>query len=431
MATDPHDSHEPASADLVTQAPGFTDPAQESLVRALRGSFNILRVLMVVLVILYLLSGLFRVNRGEQGLVARLGKLRTTPSELGETPVFQQGWYWALPDPFDRKYVVTGQIQGLVIPTFLFSHKDAATARDLSEIIRSKQELAPGEDGAMLTGDRNLSHGRWEVRYLIDDAALFVQNVGDSPADLEPLLRRLTETAVVREVAGRTVEEVTREALDQVREGVRRRLQQALERLETGVTALEVNAVTIEPGAVRRAFLDVTRAENEKKRLEHEAEEKATRILNRAAGKHHKELLRLIRAYGAAQLRGADEAEQEQLRAAIDARLEEAERAGGGQVAVKLREARTEANRINERLQQEFKEFTDYLKQREVQPRYTLLDLWVQMRAEILSNKQNEIFFVPDCDEIEILINRDPQRQIEAEEERARKRLYGEPGEPR
>jgi hypothetical protein len=44
------------------------------------------------------------------------------------------------------------------------------------------------------------------------------------------------------------------------------------------------------------------------------------------------------------------------------------------------------------------------------------------MREAILSSKENEILFVPPFGEIEILINTDPNRAIEAEMERYRRR---------
>jgi regulator of protease activity HflC (stomatin/prohibitin superfamily) len=421
---DHHHHYHPGGPD--EGPPMQLDPAQSALVSALRGSFNILRVLMLVLVVLYLLSGLFRVEPGQQGLVARLGKLRMNPKAETETPVFEQGWHVALPDPFDEKYTITGEVQELAVTTFMFNHEEAATAKDLTTILKRSQDLQPGVDGAMLSGDKNLSHGRWEVQYRIDDAALFVQNIGDDVTAFEPLLRRLTETAVVREVAGRTIEEVTRQALDVVRDGVQRRLQAALNRLETGVTVLQLNAVTIEPGAVRPAFLDVVKAENEKKRLEHEAGEKATEILNRTAGALHGELIELIAEYGAAQQRGASEDEQSELLAGIDAKLLEAKAHGGGEVAGLLSTAEAEANEINETLRREYEEFVKYVEMRAARPRITLLGLWVQMREEILSNKNNEIFFVPASDDVQIVINRDPQRMIEREQEQALRRQRGQ-----
>lgn len=421
-----HHHHHDAAPRAIGPVP--QDPAQESLVRALRGSFNILRVLMLVLVVLYLVSGLFRVEPGQRGLVARLGKLRTTTSAEGvETPIFSEGWHLALPDPFDEKITVTGRVQNLVVTTFMFQHEQAATAKNLEEINSPTSSLEPGKDGAMLTGDRNLSHGRWEVQYEIADAADFVQHVGASAAELEPLLRRLTETAVVREVAGRTIEEVTRTHLDSVRNSVQRRLQKSLDELETGVRIVQVVAYTIEPGAVRPAFLDVVNASSEKQRLEDEARQRATEILSRTAGSMHDELLQLIGEYGDAQLRGADEAELVERLVQIDAALERARRAGAGQVAVRLSEAQARADQINESLRSEYKQFKDYLKLREAQPEVTLLGLWTRMREAVLSNRQVEVSFVNSEGEIEIFVPSDMERRIELEEQAALERQRGRP----
>lgn len=411
-----------------TGPPGALDPAQESLSRAVRASFNVLRVLMIVLIVLYLFSGVFRVEPDQQGLVARFGALRTQQVDGRSTPVFGPGWYWALPDPFDRKYTVTSNVLVYKNTHFMFPHEQAETAKNLAEILKPMNDLQPGQHGAMLTGDKNLSHGRWEVRYRITDAAAFVQNVGPSPESLDALLGRLLESAVVREVAGRTIEEVIREAIDAVRNAVQARLQASLDRLNTGVTVVEVVAYTIEPGAVRSAFLDVTRALSERQTTRDKAEERATEILNNAAGDRRtcRELLSLIDAYGAAQMRGADDAELDLLRARIDARLDEAKEAGAGQVAVKLREAQAKASEESERVHREYEQFQKYVELRKVQPRIAVLGLWVQMREEILSNRENEVFFVPVRNEIEIHVNRDPRRQIELEEERALKRQRGE-----
>ncbi len=413
MATRPDDAH--AVPPNTRASPAVVaDPAQEALVRALRASFNVLRVLMIVLVVLYLSSGIFPVEVGKQGLVARLGKLRENAEG---NYVFKPDWYWALPDPFDKKFTITGQIQSLRILTFVFNHPDAAT-KELSQIVAQSRDLQPGVDGAMFTGDKNLSHGRWEVQYKIGDAAQFVQNIGATPDEFEPLLRRLLETAVVREVAGRTVEEVTREAPDAVQQGVQDRLQRALDVLQTGVTVVQVMAQTIEPGAVRDAFIDVSRAESERLSMERQAEQRATEVLNRAAGDRYAGLLDMIREYGAAQMRGEDRTKLGELLASIDAQLTEAEAREAGQVAVKLRDARSAATTINGNLRSQYDEFVNYVEQRAARPQITVLDLWVQMRQEILGNRENEVFFVPDSNEIEILVNRDVQRQRELEDER-------------
>ncbi len=255
------------------------------------------------------------------------------------------------------------------------------------------------------------------MQYRIDDAAAFVRTVGQDPNDFIPLLTRLTETAVVREVAGRTVEEVTREKLDDVRGGVQRRLEKSLTALGTGVAVVDVVAHTIEPGAVREAFMDVSKAENERVTLESQASEKATETLSKAAGQMHKDLLAAIRSYGAAQAEGAEPARLGALLAEIDNLLVEAERREAGQVAIKLRDAQNKANEVSDQLRGQYNEFVNYMKQRAARPLITTLDLWNKMRTAVLSNKANEVFVIPDQNVIEILVNRDPLLTKERQEE--------------
>jgi len=400
------------------------DPAQDSLVGALRSSFNVLRVLMIVLVVLYVFSGVFRVEPGQYGVVARFGKLRETPRPDAKTGpyVFTEGWYPALPEPFDQQIKLSSKTIPLTTTAFLFANPEAATTDDLAKIIGTSRELQPGVDGAMLTGDKNLSHGRWTVQYHVEDAAKYVRNVGDSPEAGRELLQRLLETAVVREVASRTVEEVTRTALNSVRDNVQARLQKSLDHLETGLVIVQVSALTIEPGAVPDAFTDVSRAENDRETLQSEAKGKAAETLSHAAGGMHAELLALIQAYGAAQMRGESDAQLQAKLAQIDAKLLEAELGQAGQVAVRLREARQQAGEVSEKLLGQYTAFTNYLEQRRARPAITLLNLWAQMREEVLGNRDNEIFFVPRTGEIEIHTNRDPQRALEREQEAVKKR---------
>lgn len=425
----PFHQHEPhAEHGALPQGPA-ADPAQESLAGALRFSFNILRILMIVLVVLYVASGIFQVDSGQKGLVARLGKLRPAPGGEGSF-VFEPGWYFnMLPEPFDQKFIIPGQVQNLISTRFMFNHEEAATAKDLAKILRPTMNLTPGTDGAMLTGDKNLSHGRWEVQYTISDAADFVQNVGRTPADLEPLLLRLTETAVVREVAGRTVEEVTRGGLDSVRRGVQSRLQKALDELKTGVQIDQIVAYTIEPGGVRDAFIDVSRAEQEKLAAERQAQERATEILNRAAGDECDDLLAVIRRYSDAQLAGAEPTTLDELRAEIDQRLLAVR---SGQVAVLLNDARAAANQVHRRWVAEFEEFRKRLEEREASPRIALLGLWAQMRAEVLDaaarDLEGGVSFMPkDARELEILIGPDARRRQELEAEQAIRQQFGAP----
>ncbi len=417
----PHDPpQEVGLPDVQRVPPSFTDPAQESLSLALRAGFNVLRIIMLVLLVAYFASGWFQVNPGQQGLIVRFGALRTNPAT--GAPIFPEGWHFALPDPFDEKITIPGQAYSIQIDTFLFRRDAKDIGKPLTEINTGRSELEPGIDGAMISGDRNLSHGLWTIEYRIEDGARFVTSVGEKPEDFEPLLRRLGEAAIIRAVAGRRVEDVLRygggaeAGTNIVAEEVRNRLGAELAQLETGVVINRVTAETIEPGQVREAFLRVSSAESERKRLIDEARQERDQILNQAAGPGYRELLAAIEAYGAAQTLGEDEQRLAELRAEIDRRLEEAQ----GEVAAVLGRARTRATEIREGVRRQFEQFSYHLEAYRRYPELTALRVWVRMRDAILGSPQNEIFFVPRSQIVEILANRDPQRLIEAEKERLR-----------
>ena len=436
-----HDPEElPAGAGREPPPPAPLDPAQESLSQALRAGFNVLRVIIVVLLVAYFLSGWFQVNPGEQGVIVRLGKLRINRDEGSEyvgTPIFGEGWHASLPDPFDEKIRISGQNYKEKIYTFCFPLEPEQKRLELGdinlgEIVPQRDKLKPGVDGAMLTGDRNLSHGLWAVEYRIDDAAQFVQNVGDTRERFERLLQRLAENSIVRTVAGMPVERVVRtqtdEAVGDFTLEVKRRLSEALAELETGVVVVNVEAKTIEPGRVRDAFLAVTKAKSGRKEKEDEAEQEANRILSKTAGPQAKyqALQQAIEKYGAAQTVRADDTELAALRQDIDHQLDGAE----GEVAVRLRQAQSRANAARELAQQEYNLFADYRDTFRKYPELTLVRLWVQMRDPILSSPDNEIFFVPQAGEIEIITNRDLQRQVEKDVERYKSRYEPKSASP-
>ncbi len=432
-----HPTHDPQHDERPAGAPGGppreSDPAAESLAQALRAGFNLLRLIMVVLLVAYFLSGWFQVNPGEQGLIVRFGKLRLNQnqdSDYYQTPIFGEGWHAALPDPFDTKIRISGQTFKQTLYTFCFPLEKKDKQKELSDInlaaiVPRLEKLQPGVHGTMLTGDRNLSHGIWSFEYRIEDAGKFVENIGDAPEDFRHLLERTAENAVVRTVAGMPVERVIRTATDEAQADftieVRRLLNKELRDLNTGVTVVNVEAKTIEPGEVRQAFVDVIKARADRKRKEEEAKQEANKILSKTAGPREKyeALLAAIREYGAAQATGADDARLAELRAEIDRQLDEAQ----GEVAVRLRQAQYEANEIREEVQREYKLFVDYRNMFHKYPALTAVRLWIDMRKAVLTSNGNEIFFVPDANELEIITNRDLQRQVEADIKRFKNRF--------
>ncbi len=401
----------------------YSDPATESLNQALRTGFNLLRVIMLILLIAYALSGIFKVNVGEQGVLVRFGKILNYEGgdkEFSGKAVYPPGTHAALPDPFDTKIKIPGAMPQLTINTFSFDIKpeDVAKGRKYAELVPTYDKIQPGVAGTMLTGDRNLSHGQWTIEYRIADAAKFVSNVGEDRGDADDLVRRLAEDAIVRTVAGLTVEMVTYRAKAEGQppftDVVAARLGKELAGLNSGIVVNKVTAQTIEPGGVQRAFTEVTNAQSERERLISEAKNSADRTLQTAAGTQAPVLIQAIKTYGAAQSVGAESARLDELRSKIDELMIGA----GGTVAQKLREAQAKANKILQTVQQEYTQFVTYRERYERNPHELSTRLWTDMRSAVLGSKQNEFFFLPHFGAIEIRTNKDPLKLIEAETER-------------
>ncbi len=435
---DGHDSVRGPAPPVATasSAPGATrrpaevfDPAQESLNQALRSGFNVLRILMVVLLVAYFLSGWFKVGPGEQGLIVSLGKLRINTSgasEFAGTPVFGPGSYASLPDPFEQRIPISGSTQALSIRTFMYGRGKEDEAKPVAENVPPRDKLDPRVDGTMFSGDRGLAHGLWTIEYRVANAERFVRRVGEQPSAAEPLLRALAEDAIVQTASGIPVERLTRTRVDPAEADftleVRRRLSEALDRLETGLVVDKVVAETVEPGKVREAFIGVTRAQNVREREINEARQTREQVLNGAAGPQYAALLEAIESYGLAR----DDAERQDRHARIDELLQQA----GGEVSVMLERARTRATEIRETARQELEYFRNVLPAYRKQPELTAARLWTEMRAAVLGNKQLEVFLMPSvAQDIEIIINRNIQRLLEADVERYKQR-YQPPKSP-
>jgi len=168
----------PQQDDMTPPGEAF-DPANQSLADALRKSFSVLKVLMLVLVVLYFLSGWFSVKQGERGIVLRLGRI----VGVGEGGQVQQavlgpGWHWSWPFPIDRWMTVPVNERELNLEfMFALSEKERATGM----IGRRSSTLTPDRDDYLITGDVNILHASLVIKYHIADVIDYVTNVYPMP----------------------------------------------------------------------------------------------------------------------------------------------------------------------------------------------------------------------------------------------------------
>jgi regulator of protease activity HflC (stomatin/prohibitin superfamily) len=87
MSPEHEHDHEPHSA----SAPATPDDSgSQALAEALRSSFAIVKVAMLLMVLAFFSSGLFTVRQQEKAVILRFGK----PVGEGQKILLVAGWYW-------------------------------------------------------------------------------------------------------------------------------------------------------------------------------------------------------------------------------------------------------------------------------------------------------------------------------------------------
>jgi membrane protease subunit HflK len=221
-----------------------------------RGGFYIL--LAFVALALWLLSGVYIVQPGEEGVVQTFGRF---------TQVTSSGLNYHLPRPIQRVTIVD-----------VSSIRRAEIGFRSTESDRSQEVLS---EALMLTRDENIVQVGLLVQYRIADSSRFVFNVQDP----ETVLRTSAEVGLRSTVGKMTIDAVITEERARVQEDTRIFLSQLMEDYGAGIQVTDVRLqVADPPEAVRDAFQEVVRALADKERLINEAEAYQNNLVPRARG---------------------------------------------------------------------------------------------------------------------------------------------------
>ncbi|MBI2193886.1 MAG: protease modulator HflK [Armatimonadetes bacterium] len=255
--------------------PSHRDPGIQALERALRASFRLLQFLLVVFVALFLASGFFTIQEDQVGLVLHLGPIR---QDREGKKVLQPGPHWAWPDPIDRVILIPARDQTLAVDAFWYRDREELMSGGGKEIPKT---LMPGLDGYGVTGDRNILHSSWSVRYRIDDPVAYVLALsGKSP---HPLLESLLSQCVLQCLSGLSIDQALLTEVELLRGIVERRLQDRLDALHLGIQVSRLDLVrTTPPRQTREAFDAATRAGSEMRLKLEEARTDAQRLRQNA-----------------------------------------------------------------------------------------------------------------------------------------------------
>ena len=214
-------------------------------------------VIGVVALLIWLGTGFFIVQEGQQAVITQFGKYHSTVGA---------GFNWRLPYPFQRQETVAvTQIRSVDV------------GRD--NVIKSTGL----RESAMLTQDENIVEIKFAVQYRLNDARAYLFE-SKNPADA---VVQAADSAV-REVVGKmTMDNAMADERDQIAPRVRDLMQTILDRYQVGI---EVVAVNMQQGGVRppeqvqAAFDDVLKAGQERERVKNQAQAYANDVVPRATG---------------------------------------------------------------------------------------------------------------------------------------------------
>jgi membrane protease subunit HflK len=232
-------------------------------------------IIPLILIGIWLLSGFYRVQPDEQGVVLRFGRWdRTT----------QPGLNWHIPSPIEQAFT----------PKVTFSNRvEVGFRAGSSELRRDSGMQGVTDESLMLTGDENIVDINFVVLWQIKDAGQFLFNIRDP----EITVKAVAES-VMREIVGKTpFAEATTEGRGTIELGARELIQSILDSYGAGIAITQVQVQKVDPPAeVIDAFRDVQRAQADRERLQNEAQAYENDILPRARGDAEK-LLQEAQAY--------------------------------------------------------------------------------------------------------------------------------------
>jgi membrane protease subunit HflK len=249
------------------------DAGSRALEEALRSSFTIVKVAMVVLLGVFLFSGMNTVGPQERAVILRFGK----PIGTGADQLLGPGWHWAFPYPIDEvvKIPVT-EIQRVTSTIgwyTLGSGPDAIAAPPIPSA-----RLNPATAGYLVTADSNIIQARATLGYRITDPLVYSFNFLNAPN----LVQNALNNALVYAAASSTVDDAM---LNNTvfKEKVLARLRQQVDVLKLGITLEQGSEVRVAaPQFVKPDFDAVTSAQQDRDTAISQARGKADAIVRGA-----------------------------------------------------------------------------------------------------------------------------------------------------
>ena len=229
---------------------------------------------LILLIVVWTFSGLYRVLPDEQGVVLRFGKFVSTT---------QPGLNYHIPYP----------VETVLTPKVTKVNRIDIGFRAASDSGRTSGIGDVSEESLMLTGDENIVNIDFSVFWVIKNAGQFLFKI-QSPVET---VKAAAETAMREVIAKSKLQSILTEGRSKIEIETQEIAQSLLDEYESGIQITQVQTQKADPpDEVIDAFRDVQAARADMERSKNEAEAYANDVIPRARGEAAK-ILQEAEAY--------------------------------------------------------------------------------------------------------------------------------------
>jgi membrane protease subunit HflK len=364
-----HDHEHEPSASVPPVPPD--DAGSQALAEALRSSFAIVKVAMLLMVLAFFSSGFFKVESNEQAMILRFGR----PVGEGQKALLGAGLHWSYPYPIDEVVKIPiREIQSVESTAgwYFMTHEQEIGYKTTGIEPPAGASLNPAMDGYALTADRNIIHTRATLYYRIDDPIRAVfgftsnTNFSYDLTGVSNAVQNALNNALLYTAAHFNVDDILTRDVAGFRDAVLQRVSELTGQEQLGIVIDQCEVQSIPPRQLRDVFSQVTTARENRSKALNEARSYENQVLSQS----------------------------------------------GAQASSITNAAAADRARFVESITAEAKRFSDLLPKYESNPGLFAQQTLVQAMGPILTNVQDKIFLPARADgkprELRLMLNREP-----------------------
>ncbi len=251
------------------------DAGSQALAEALRSSFVIIKLVMLILVAVFLASGFFTVGPQQQAIILRFGR----PVAQGQQALLGPGLHWSFPYPIDEPVIVS--ISGLQQVESSVGWYATTREQELAGTeprVPFGMPMDPVVDSYAISADTNIVHVRATLTYHISDPVKYIFDF----ANASNAVRNALDNSLLYAASRYKIDDLLVRDVLGFRDAVLRRATELVQERQFGVTVEACDVRSKAPRQLQDAFQSVIDAELRRSKVIAEARGYEIQTTNRA-----------------------------------------------------------------------------------------------------------------------------------------------------